>query len=733
MTGLIGLHGHGHVHGSSTPGAGPSVAPSPKPSLPNLKLTQPAYASSLHPSSSSISLRSSSTGGSSSIRSVGSGLPPAPNQGQGPGQLLKGKSMSTPPLPMTSMKSNGHGHNGKHTRVEKKGSDPTPLRQSTGAGSDLETVESPSTLDGASSYASSIVDQDKSTGTARLPSRSSTLPPTHPLSTSSTSAARTRQISGTSTPVVGVTIGTGPSSASSSTSHLSVPPPGGPKRESSATPVQLERTSSHHTTSAHSANSGTSAISGGDQASLGVRNGDRPTAPRRVRSISGASFAASSAKGKQLPLSARRGVTPGRPLKSHTCTWDHDLQLALRLPISKERSGTPAPGSKSRAPLLGEGSESASGLQLIIEQLPTASATAHAHPKSSGPVPPEQTGNETPPAVKGERTIFGKVDIDLAAFAGRGKTTRKFLLGGSRTNATVKLTVDMSWIGGDGNWVAPPLQEGHHVTQMMKDVMGGRDANQDLERDLALVKTPSASSTDSSASHAPSTKSRNGSSLNLARAPSATISQPRPQYKTYDQHLLSPDSAIARAATPNSAAHHAAKTENASTPTGPSSSPTRSMFPIQWHHRPHHHHHHNHRHSHHHARSHLIHGITELSPESVIEHIFNPYESHEESPFTFVLPPQAASSLNLPSPLRDDEEHHEHAPAEHAEHPEPEHRHRLGGWRRRRDQKKGEMGRTASGISVVMNAAAGSGGGGGLHAPFSRSGTTGASTPVAVS
>ena len=38
------------------------------------------------------------------------------------------------------------------------------------------------------------------------------------------------------------------------------------------------------------------------------------------------------------------------------------------------------------------------------------------------------------------KTVFGTVDIDLAAFAGRGALTRKFLLRGSRTNATIKVS-----------------------------------------------------------------------------------------------------------------------------------------------------------------------------------------------------------------------------------------------------------------------------------------------------
>jgi hypothetical protein len=120
--------------------------------------------------------------------------------------------------------------------------------------------------------------------------------------------------------------------------------------------------------------------------------------------------------------------------------------------------------------LLGEGSDSSSGLQLVIEQLPSGSLTAHGHGRAhahsgsaSGSQTPNGTNGDEPSPTststpttsgRGERTVFGKVDIDLAAFAGRGKTTRKFLLGGSRTNATIRLTVDMTWIGGEGNWLA---------------------------------------------------------------------------------------------------------------------------------------------------------------------------------------------------------------------------------------------------------------------------------------
>lgn len=297
-----------------------------------------------------------------------------------------------------------------------------------------------------------------------------------------------------------------------------------------------------------------------------------------------------------------------------------------------------------------------------------------------------------------------------------------------------------------------------------------------LTKTVALVKTPSASSTESSASGTHSFKSRNASSQNLglARAPSATMTQPRPQYKTYDHHLLSPDDANFRpkgamdlgAQSPVSASN-STPTQTQTPTTGStatvSGSAGRSMFHFNRHH---HHHHHHHRHLHLHDNRTKINGITELSPESVIEHIFNPYESHEESPFTYVAIPRAHDFTleSPPTPLRDDEEHHEHAP------PTGEGeggKNRLGGWRRKhkdkdkdkdkdKEKEKGKekkdgqvaMNRTSSGIGSIGGASSlsggvGGGGGGMVHSNsfVSQSGSsvsgtsrgragTGSSTPI---
>lgn len=109
----------------------------------------------------------------------------------------------------------------------------------------------------------------------------------------------------------------------------------------------------------------------------------------------------------------------------------------------------------------------------MIEQLPSAAATnsqpatsvdkesftsmlhaAHHASHSAGKEGKANPSEKGGVAAEKQKTVFGVVDIDLAAFAGKGKMTRRFLLRGSRTNATIKLTVDMRWIGGDETWAA---------------------------------------------------------------------------------------------------------------------------------------------------------------------------------------------------------------------------------------------------------------------------------------
>ena len=115
---------------------------------------------------------------------------------------------------------------------------------------------------------------------------------------------------------------------------------------------------------------------------------------------------------------------------------------------------------------------SESGLRLEVEQLPVAgsggvsalpaqgadkdsassmlAATRHANGNAHHGNPSE-VGKRGMSGTTPES--YGWVDIDLAMFAGRGRCTRRFLLKG-RTNALVKITVEMRLLGGEEKWTA---------------------------------------------------------------------------------------------------------------------------------------------------------------------------------------------------------------------------------------------------------------------------------------
>jgi hypothetical protein len=383
---------------------GADLAVSHKPSLPNLRLTQ--VHSRHQDSTTSLPVRSVSDDKAKH---------PIPSGSSTPSIAMKGKSMSTPPLSLSL------GHflpTGKHRSVEKKGSDPTPLRNSL-IGSDLQPVESPAST-------SDLHDDTPVSRAMGGDSASSSL--YNPTST-----------------------------AASSTSYLSVPVP------------------RHSTDGIETTGSTSTSTSTPTPAEIPMeRSGSRQTMSTSM------STAMSKSKSTNPTSTHRSGTTPNRPLdKNHTCTWDQEIYLTLRLPISKSQERKEEYGIKSNSPLLGEGPKSASGLRLLIQQLPSASATSTTHPKlteSEVHHPPAHSGAIHPVSVdkekeedkgkhekhekvgthhpKGKATAFGRVDIDLAAFAGKGRTTRKFLLKGSRTNATVQITVEMTWVGGDRDWVA---------------------------------------------------------------------------------------------------------------------------------------------------------------------------------------------------------------------------------------------------------------------------------------
>lgn len=240
----------------------------------------------------------------------------------------------------------------------------------------------------------------------------------------------------------------------------------------------------------------------------------------------GAASALSSARGAVNTLVGahydskdRKGTIPPAPVRAHVVAWEHAVQHVLRVPLGKAVATADVPLSRLPAsqrtnprkmlPLLGHGPMSDSSLRLEVLQV---------HP--------------------GERegAVLGYVNIDLAPFADQGTTARRYLLMNSRTNATLRISVDMRCIGGDTQWVTPSFAEGHLTD--LTDLTGPEENYAELQ----LMPTRSVSSTTSDGSSAskasrPSFRStRSNISLNQQQVNQVT-QMTKHRYHSYEYHL----------------------------------------------------------------------------------------------------------------------------------------------------------------------------------------------------
>ena len=343
-------------------------------------------------------------------------------------------------------------------RVEKKRSDPTPLRQATGPLSPKPEIASPE-----------VTDEPLDASEWLLPGRDRK--GSNETGSSGDSGVSPRLDSSSSSGSI-PSFNLGPyraPSAHPSNSHLTVPFSRSPARSgtspSASTLVDHIPGKSHtppprpcvSRSSSAATPSSLMTISISTASTTSINSSLNP--PRRHRTQSGLSTYTKT----PTSTSGRKGSTPNRTLKAHTCTWDYEIHHLMRIPLGKPIATTPTPGSstpvrpRGPAPVVGAGPLSESGLRLTIAQHPTMRAMeaenestvhkdsvvskimtvrqARARPDGDGKANPSERGNS---GAELEKTVFGAVDIDLAAFAGKGKLTRRFLLRGSRTNATIK-------------------------------------------------------------------------------------------------------------------------------------------------------------------------------------------------------------------------------------------------------------------------------------------------------
>ncbi|KAF5325201.1 hypothetical protein D9619_009957 [Psilocybe cf. subviscida] len=133
-----------------------------------------------------------------------------------------------------------------------------------------------------------------------------------------------------------------------------------------------------------------------------------------------------------LPVSTTpsRGITSYLPLKDHSVTWNHLLDPILKFDVDRD-SGHVQPNE----------------IKLVVMQRIT-----------DGP------GASNPQGKNGQNPRLGAVYLNLAEYIGQGKVERRYLLKESKTNATLKIAIEMEWVHGVNYYIPPPLAKGEILT-----------------------------------------------------------------------------------------------------------------------------------------------------------------------------------------------------------------------------------------------------------------------------
>ncbi|KAF9531106.1 hypothetical protein CPB83DRAFT_849338 [Crepidotus variabilis] len=161
-----------------------------------------------------------------------------------------------------------------------------------------------------------------------------------------------------------------------------------------------------------------------------------------------------------------RGMTNFLPLKEHSVAWSQTLDTTLKFDIDRESSHILA-----------------NPLKLVVMQRV---------------IPGDPHGNPQNPRL-------GAVYLNLAEYVGQGSVERRYLLKESKTNATLKLTIELEHISGETHYIAPPLAKGEILTGLAGflekdavkqrpralDLYGPYRNQEELETDvLAGLKSP---------------------------------------------------------------------------------------------------------------------------------------------------------------------------------------------------------------------------------------------------
>ncbi|GJE93112.1 N-terminal C2 domain-containing protein [Phanerochaete sordida] len=130
----------------------------------------------------------------------------------------------------------------------------------------------------------------------------------------------------------------------------------------------------------------------------------------------------------RLEKAEAKGMTPWAPLQSYNVRWDHRVSVAVQMDVHRETG------------------------DLLPCELKLVAMQRVVHGDLNAPRQPR----------------LGAVYINLAEYADAGPVARRYLLRESKTNATLKLTIEVEHIGGEKQYTPPPLRKG----EIMASVTG---------------------------------------------------------------------------------------------------------------------------------------------------------------------------------------------------------------------------------------------------------------------
>ncbi|KAI0760880.1 N-terminal C2 in EEIG1 and EHBP1 proteins-domain-containing protein [Trametes elegans] len=154
-----------------------------------------------------------------------------------------------------------------------------------------------------------------------------------------------------------------------------------------------------------------------------------------------------SASSTSLQLrSEARGMTPWARLQNYNVKWDHSLNVVVQMDVHRE-TGDLLPNE----------------LKLVVMQR----------------VIPGDPDSPQQPRI-------GAVYLNLAEYADAGKVTRRYLLRQSKTNATLKLSIELEHIGGEKHYKPPPLRKGEILASVSGILSNNGLFNTRFARELDL-------------------------------------------------------------------------------------------------------------------------------------------------------------------------------------------------------------------------------------------------------